>query len=212
MTKVLERGTIELARIETLNALDAAKERLDEASLAAALPGGDDKAMLEAEQECARLRQKLQGLAHGMKQVEAADKERKDAEDLVNRRERAVEMLSLIHQRAWATQALDEALENVAGQLREIERLGGLISYGTSGMTEADRNLFLINLDCYGMADTGYRYTNRTQRLAADYSAGLAFTRPVALRAAAKTIPEILHEDVEEEAVARARKEAGTDG
>lgn len=208
----LDRATLELARIETMNALDAAKERLDEASLAAALPGGDEKAMIAAEQEVARLRQKLQGLAMGLKRVEAAEKEQREAAMLVQRRADAVELLSLVDRRFWATQALDEALRQVSEHLHHIEHLGNHILLKTSNMTENDRRLFLLNIDCMGMADTVYRYNNRTNRLAADYSKGLPFTRSAALKALAKSMPEALDKAVQDEASALARAESESDG
>lgn len=174
MTQVLERGPIELARAETLTALEGARERLNEASLAAALPGGDDTAMLAAEQDVARLRQKLEGLAHGMRQVEAREQAENEAHLLASRRARAVRMLALMDRRFWATQRLDELTAQVGQELDKIERLGDDIRMETIGMSDADRQTFLLNINCSGMADTGWKFTNSDKPLRAAYAHGLS--------------------------------------
>ncbi len=219
----LDRGQIELARVQTLDALEAANERLNEASLAAALPGGDDKPMIAAQTECERLRQKLQGLAHGLKQVEAREQEAQEAESVAERRKAAVDILAMIEQRRWATEDLDAALDRVSRALRKIETLGQEIESMSGAWFlkdakrgEEHRRNFLMSVDAYGLTDTVQRYEN-SKSAGQRYSRGLPLALPAALKALGKAIPEALDADVRKEATAAARaavasEEAATDG
>lgn len=203
----LKRAQIDLARVELLDEMDVARERLNEASLAAALPGGSDTAMLEAEQEVNRLAQLLQGLAHGVKQLDAREQERKAADDLVNRRARAVRLSAYIHRRFWKTQDLDQALAAIGKIVGDIDELGEMILLETGGMSESDRSNFLLNLDCFGMSDTVVKFNANGGSRAGHYARGLPMSRAAALRAGSKAIPELLDDEVKAEALALARRD-----
>lgn len=90
MTKAakLNVAQIDTIRAETLNALDQAREHLAETAYAAALPGGDEKAMLKASEAVQSYELKVQGLlvarGHAVAQEQQDQAERDAAERRVN--------------------------------------------------------------------------------------------------------------------------------
>lgn len=210
MNDTIDRATIDLARARLLNERDAAQERLAEASLKAALPGGDDQEMIAAEAEVSRINQKLAGLAHGLERVEAEERERQAAERLAQRRGAAVEILSLVHKRAWATDELDQALSAVERAIDEIETLGDDIKFKIKDWFDHERggqgriNIFLAGIDAIDVTDTVYRVRKDIGH-PGRYARGLPFNRPAALQALASALPEVRDEAVKQEALALAR-------
>lgn len=210
MSADLAPEAYDVARVGLLDQLEVAREKLLQASLDAAMPGGDDAGMVAAEDEVRRIQQKLQGLSYGQKRAEAEQKQRDDAAKAVRRRESAVEILSLVNRRYWATQALDEALDAVDRAVEKIESLGHEISldaaewFGGDNRSETSFRLFLSNIDALDVTDTVFRVRRdigETRR----YSRGLVSGRNAALKALATAVPEALEKSVQDDATAKAR-------
>jgi hypothetical protein len=108
--KDIDRETIAYARAQLLNRLDEVNERLTEASLNAALPGGDDRSMRALNDEAGTIRLKLQGLSLGEKRVEQKEREALSAQRVEERRLDVLELRSLLEQHASALTELDEGL------------------------------------------------------------------------------------------------------
>lgn len=202
---------IDVARVLLLDELEAANERLSELSFAAALPGGDDQAMIKQELVVSRIKQKLAGLAHGYKQAEHRENAREAAQRLVNRRAAAVDLLSLVDQRYSAAVGLDRAVSNVMEAIERLEYLGGQISdiavgWSNDGSKRGEENLqgFLRDVGCFGMTDIAASAA-KDMAGATSYSRSLPFTRSSALRSIAIAIPEVLDADVQAEAKEAAR-------
>ncbi|PQM27674.1 hypothetical protein CVO77_03640 [Sphingopyxis lindanitolerans] len=94
MTKAakLNVAQIDVLRAETLNNLATAREHLAESAYAAALPNGDEKAMLKARDAVNVLELKVQGLAVARKQAEQVEQEEKEASAAASRRANAVQV------------------------------------------------------------------------------------------------------------------------
>lgn len=96
MTKAepLNTSQIDVIRAQTLNDLGVAQEALEKAAYAAALPGGDEKAMLKARDAVHILELKVQGLAAARKDAEAEERRQADERNAAARRELALKIRS----------------------------------------------------------------------------------------------------------------------
>lgn len=216
MSADLSPEAYDVARVSLLDQLEVAQERLGQASLNAAL-SGDDTAMIAAEDEVRRIRQKLEGLTYGRKQAEAKQKERDDAAKLERRRQSAVGILSLVNRRFWATQALDEALDAVNRAVGDIESLGNELTLDASQWFDRDLRSqekfqrFLMLVEAYDMTDTAWR-VNRDIGKTERYARSLPSTRSMAIQTLSIVMPEAADEAVQREAYDKARVDGGHDG
>jgi len=213
VTEENDRGKIDAAREELLDTLALAKPRLRQLSYSAAMPGGDEQGMHEAEQSVRRIEQKLQGLAYGLEQVASQERERREVEKLAKRREDAMETLSLMHRRLWETEVLDEALDAVGLAIDRIDELGQDLVYATArwheeGAVDSDAASrdFLMSIDAIDGGDTVFRVRSDLGR-PRRYAGGLPQKRPWALKALVRLMPEAEDPTVQEEALAKARRE-----
>lgn len=140
--KDIDRETIAYAQAQLLNRLDEVNESLTEASLEAALPGGDDQSMRALHDEASTIRLKLQGLSLGEKRAEQNEREALSAQRVAEQRLNAMKLRSLLEQHASALTELLEGLTrllpvgdkiaSLAGDTADLS--GGLISNSAKGL------------------------------------------------------------------------------
>ncbi len=214
----LDRAALEAKREELLDGLSFAKARLRQISEAAATGEISDEKLAEklaeAERSVSGFERRLEGLGFAFERVTAQEKEREEAKRAAERRDTAVEILALVHQRFWATEKLDEAVAAVGPAFEHVESLGHRIETMASGFFDDDlrgrerlRN-FLMNIDLFGMTDTVYRFNQAQLASPGIFARHLPLARPQALRALATAIPEVDDSAVQEEALERARPQA----
>lgn len=159
----LSVAQIDVIRAQTLNELDAARSRLDESAFQAALPGGDEKAMLAARDAVHILELKVQGLAVAReKQVQVEEAEREAARS-AERRDLAVKVRLLIEEHMSALMGLGQRLhefkqstakaEAVADRLRRAIFALGDGSRASDNATESA----LVALGAFGTANIPFR-------------------------------------------------------
>lgn len=214
MAQQLDRATIEYAQAELLNQLDAANERLTEASFEAAMPGGDDKPMLAANADVSRIKQLLIGIRHGLEKMTRQEREQEAAERARERREAAVQARKLMHLRARETAGLDEHFSAIMIIRERIDHLGNQLRAMGAWFPEDDAGQqamknFLGSLHAWDVTDTEYRVQQDIGQDPGGYARGLAFERRAAERVALAAFPEFNDEDVKAEAKALADEEMG---
>lgn len=211
----LSPEAIDTLRARVMDDLDEARRTLNERALEAAMPGGDDQPMLEAEREVEKLELKLRGLAHGRKQVEEAQRQATAAQRASERRETAVDIHSLIYRRQWAAERLDQAFADVRAALDEVDQLGSELrsaayrvwDIGDRRQDDAART-FLRQLQALEQTDIAWR-CRVTLPAPESYAAALPYRREAALRAITPAVPEIADAAVDSEGLAAARAARG---
>jgi hypothetical protein len=205
MTDVMDRAAIEAAQEELLDRLANGRVRLKQLAYAAAMPGGDEEAMLAQKGAVEALEQKLEGLGYGLLQAVAQEREAIESQRLAERQVAARKILSLMTQRGAAIARLDQANTVVADTVEEIEELtNGIKSeamdwFPGEAMVEPLQS-FLAGILAIGISDILRNVTIATER----YAPALGFSRQEALRSLAIGIPEVLDKDVQAEARAAA--------
>ena len=211
MTERLDRSEIEARHGKLWDGLSFAKARLRQLSEA---PSTTDEELAEAEQSVRGFERRLEGIGFARERLGEQERKEAEAEDEARRRKAAAAILSLVHLHFGAAEELDEAeaargraLDAVESWRQEIVAVvTGRFVDGTRQGDDRLRN-FLMNISAIDMTDIAYRVSANNGRVG-HYANSLVATRPAALRALAKILPEIEDPSVQEEALALARQEA----
>ncbi|MCD1591238.1 MAG: hypothetical protein ABJF09_12395 [Qipengyuania citrea] len=204
MTTTLERGDLETAREEITDKLAKAHQKVRDLRTKAALDDKFDDELTEANALVARLEQKLEGLADGMRQVERRESEEEAARRLADRRVTAVKLLTRMNERLYWLGKMDKAIDEARQALTKASATSSLLQVHANGL-EGDQALFLAKCCAIAETDVTKHARNDLGKVGA-YSGDVGQNFEAAVRILAKHYPEVLNDDVDEEAALAAMR------
>lgn len=170
MTKAakLNVAQIDVLRAETLNQLDLARAHLDEMAYAAALPGGDEKAMLKARDAVQSYELKVGGLATARKAAEAEEEREREEAAAAARRQQAIKVRIAASEHSASLMGLSAALSELRSQIATADATADRLRRYAFGLTDHQQGHdtaanALVALGAFGQGDVPFLVKKATK-------------------------------------------------
>lgn len=196
----LSVAEIDIIRAHTMNELDLATARLNEAAFAAALPDGDEGAMLTARDAVHILELKLQGLAAARKQAEEVEARELEVRNAAARREDAVKIRIGFREYAGLMSAISAGIYELKQLCAQANAHGDLLRSRVLWRAEGDRQIVqaqsaLVLAGAFGEGNVPFLLSNALEK-APDMRGSMIGGFDAACRSLSAILPDILAPEV----------------